>query len=140
MNNELKQKVAVGLVRVSSHSQESNTSLQFQEEKILQYCKLHELQLSKVVGEVCSGSIETRDSIEEVKDLVKNNKVGVVVIWKSDRCFRSMLHFSRFYEFLKKHNVEPVYVPWRHRYFWDGGLHCITLDLYREGTQKDYFG
>jgi len=42
--------------------------------------------------------------------------------------------------FLKKHNVEPVYVPWRHRYFWDGGLHCITLDLYREGTQKDYFG
>ena len=41
--------------------------------------------------------------------------------------------------FLKKHKVEPVYVPWRHRFFWDGGLHCITLDLYREGTQKDYF-
>jgi len=41
--------------------------------------------------------------------------------------------------FLKKHKVEPVYVPWRHRYFWDGGLHCITLDLYREGTQQDYF-
>lgn len=41
--------------------------------------------------------------------------------------------------FLKKHGIEPVYVPWRHRYFWDGGLHCITLDLYREGTQQDYF-
>ena len=41
--------------------------------------------------------------------------------------------------FLKKHNVEPVHVPWRHRFFWDGGLHCITLDLYREGTQKEYF-
>jgi len=41
--------------------------------------------------------------------------------------------------FLKKHKVEPVHVPWRHRYFWDGGLHCITLDLYREGEQKDYF-
>jgi hypothetical protein len=41
--------------------------------------------------------------------------------------------------FLKKHNMEPVYVPWRHRYFWDGGLHCITLDLVREGTQQDYF-
>jgi|TARA_R110002074_G_scaffold270364_1_gene442193 hypothetical protein len=41
--------------------------------------------------------------------------------------------------FLKKHNMEPVYIPWRHRYFWDGGLHCITLDLYREGTQQDYF-
>jgi len=41
--------------------------------------------------------------------------------------------------FLKKHNMEPVYVPWRHRFFWDGGLHCITLDLVRQGTQKDYF-
>ena len=41
--------------------------------------------------------------------------------------------------FLKKHKMEPVYVPWRHRFFWDGGLHCITLDLVREGTQQDYF-
>ena len=41
--------------------------------------------------------------------------------------------------FLKKHNMEPVHVPWRHRYFWDGGLHCLTLDLYREGVQQDYF-
>lgn len=41
--------------------------------------------------------------------------------------------------FLKKHKVEPVYVPWRHRYFWDGGLHCITLDLYRDGGPVDYF-
>jgi hypothetical protein len=41
--------------------------------------------------------------------------------------------------FLRKHKMEPVYVPWRHRYFWDGGLHCITLDLQREGSQEDYF-
>lgn len=41
--------------------------------------------------------------------------------------------------FLKKHNMEPVYIPWRHRYFWDGGLHCITLDLVRKGSQQDYF-
>lgn len=42
-------------------------------------------------------------------------------------------------DFLKKHNMEAIHVPWRHRYFWDGGLHCITLDLYREGEQQDYF-
>ena len=42
-------------------------------------------------------------------------------------------------EFLKKHGMEAIYVPWRHRYFWDGGLHCITLDLYREGNQIDLF-
>ena len=33
---------------------------------------------------------------------------------------------------LKDHNIECIVVPWRHRFFVDGGLHCITLDLYRE--------
>ena len=33
---------------------------------------------------------------------------------------------------LKKFGIECIVVPWRHRFFVDGGLHCITLDLYRE--------
>lgn len=43
------------------------------------------------------------------------------------------------FAFFKKHGIEPIIVPWRHRYFWDGGLHCITLDLYRDGEMEDYF-
>lgn len=27
----------------------------------------------------------------------------------------------------------------RHRYFWDCGLHCATLDLWRDGHRIDYF-
>lgn len=42
-------------------------------------------------------------------------------------------------EFLKKHKIEPIRIPFRHKYFWDGGLHCLTLELEREGTQEDYF-
>jgi hypothetical protein len=42
------------------------------------------------------------------------------------------------FNFLKKHKVEPVIFNFRHRHFWDGGVHCITQDLYREGTQEDY--
>ena len=42
--------------------------------------------------------------------------------------------------YLKKHNVELIPFNFRHRYFWDGGIHCITQDLYREGTMEDYFG
>jgi N-dimethylarginine dimethylaminohydrolase len=30
-------------------------------------------------------------------------------------------------------------VPFRHRYFWDGGLHCVTADLHREGVKKNFF-
>jgi len=44
------------------------------------------------------------------------------------------------FDFLKQHKVEPVIFNFRHRYFWDGGIHCITQDLYREGTMEDYFG
>jgi|TARA_R110001592_G_scaffold359258_1_gene665378 hypothetical protein len=40
----------------------------------------------------------------------------------------------------KRHKVEPIIFNFRHRYFWDGGVHCITQDLYREGTMEDYFG
>jgi len=38
-----------------------------------------------------------------------------------------------------RYGVTPHVVNFRHRYFWDGGLHCITSDLHREGALKDYF-
>ena len=44
------------------------------------------------------------------------------------------------FKHFKKYKVEPIIFNFRHRYFWDGGVHCITQDLYREGTQEDYFG
>lgn len=38
-----------------------------------------------------------------------------------------------------RYGITPHIINFRHRYFWDGGLHCITTDLHREGVQKDYF-
>ena len=46
---------------------------------------------------------------------------------------------KKVFEFLKKHNIEPIICSQRHRWFWDGGVHCLTQDLYREGEQEDYF-
>jgi len=40
---------------------------------------------------------------------------------------------------LRKHGIEPIYCRFRHRNFWDGGLHCLTLDTVREGGIQDYF-
>lgn len=42
------------------------------------------------------------------------------------------------FDFFKKHKVEPIIFNFRHRYLWDAGVHCITQDLYREGTMQDY--
>ena len=40
---------------------------------------------------------------------------------------------------LERFGITAHIVPFRHRYFWDGGLHCITSDIHREGTMQDYF-
>lgn len=39
---------------------------------------------------------------------------------------------------LKAHGMEAVVCPLRHRFFWDGGWHCLTLDVKRKGGQIDY--
>mgnify|MGYP006168821925 FL=1 len=43
------------------------------------------------------------------------------------------------WKFLKSIGVEPVIMPFRHRFFWDAGLHCLTLDTVREGGMQNYF-
>lgn len=42
------------------------------------------------------------------------------------------------FDFFKQHKIEPIIVPFRHRFFWDGGIHCITSDIYREGDFEQY--
>jgi len=64
--------------------------------------------------------------------------VNVLVLDKHHVCVSSLKN-ETLNAFLKKHKMEAIYIPWRHRYFWDGGLHCITLDLVREGQKQDYF-
>lgn len=46
---------------------------------------------------------------------------------------------EKVFKAFERHNITPHILNFRHRYFWDGGLHCITSDLHREGSIKDYF-
>ena len=43
------------------------------------------------------------------------------------------------FDAFERYGITPHIVPFRHRFFWDGGIHCITSDLHREGTMQDYF-
>ena len=43
------------------------------------------------------------------------------------------------FDALDRFGITPHIVPFRHRYFWDGGIHCVTSDLHREGTLQDFF-
>jgi hypothetical protein len=43
------------------------------------------------------------------------------------------------FDALERHGITPHIVNFRHRYFWDSGLHCLTSDLHRPGERQDYF-
>lgn len=38
-----------------------------------------------------------------------------------------------------RYGVTAHVINFRHRFFWDGGWHCNTSDIHREGTLTDYF-
>lgn len=38
----------------------------------------------------------------------------------------------------EQRQITPIVCPLRHRFFFDGGWHCLTLDVKRRGGQKDY--
>lgn len=42
------------------------------------------------------------------------------------------------YDAFRKNGIEGI--PWnfRHQYFWDGAIHCVTLDVRRSGGAEDY--
>lgn len=40
---------------------------------------------------------------------------------------------------LNDRGINVIWVPMRTRSFWDGGMHCLTLDIRRRSTLEDYF-
>jgi len=38
-----------------------------------------------------------------------------------------------------RHGIEVHVVPFRHKYFWDCGIHCVTNDISRSGNIKNFF-
>jgi N-dimethylarginine dimethylaminohydrolase len=46
---------------------------------------------------------------------------------------------KKVFDAFERHGITPHIINFRHRYFWDGGIHCITSDLGRTGEMKDYF-
>ena len=46
---------------------------------------------------------------------------------------------KRIFDAFERHGVTPHVVNFRHRWFWDGGLHCITSDIHREGDMKTFW-
>ena len=64
-------------------------------------------------------------------------EVNVLVI--DEKNVLCMAAHDSLFEDLERKGITCHVVPFRTRTFWDGGLHCITLDTIREGQVKDYY-
>lgn len=62
--------------------------------------------------------------------------VNVLVIDESNVIFS---HYNRdLFAFCERHGINCHVSELRHRYFWDGGIHCCTLDIRRRGGMETY--
>lgn len=82
---------------------------------------LVESYLSKWVGYV-------EETVFDVNILIIDHK-NVMVVGENEKLFNT----------LQRYGITAHVVPFRHRFFWDGGIHCNTVDLHREGILHDYF-
>jgi len=45
-------------------------------------------------------------------------------------------HLPELFAFLKKHGIECHAIEQRHELYWEGGIHCSTLDIKRKGQSR----
>ena len=70
---------------------------------------------------------------------VEETVFDVNMLSVSEECVIVNNYNKTVFDFLKKHKIEPIIWNQRHRYFWDGGVHCLTVDLVRKGSRENYF-
>jgi hypothetical protein len=70
----------------------------------------------------------SRETVFEVNMLVVDEK-NIICIAEDDAACKK----------LESLGITPHIVDFRTRGFWDGGIHCLTLDIHREGPCIDYW-
>lgn len=71
---------------------------------------------------------DSRETVFEVNMLVVDEK-NVLCIAEDDSACRKMESLG----------ITPHVVDFKTRGFWDGGIHCLTLDIHRQGECMDYW-
>jgi N-dimethylarginine dimethylaminohydrolase len=51
----------------------------------------------------------------------------------------AMKEYPPLVEWLDRHGITVHHFDFRARSFWDGGWHCLTLDIHREDSKTDLF-
>ena len=71
-------------------------------------------------------------------DYTRNNIVDVNAFSIDENNVILNGYNEQLYSKLEEYGITAHFVHFRHRYFWDGGHHCNTVDIVREDTNTDY--
>ncbi len=103
----------IALVRVSSLSQQKNTSLEQQKNRIQQYAAFNDIQIDKVIEEVESGAKETREGLEKLRSLVETGVVKRVIVLNLSRFSRDLFYGLKWLKYLNDNDVELISIQER---------------------------
>lgn len=94
-----------------------------------------------VPGEECNNNFtEFVDSyMQHCVGNVDETTIGVNVLMLDENNLICSEEDDEVFKILHRHAVNVHIIPNRHNRFWDNGIHCITCDLDRSGSIKDYF-
>ena len=101
-----KMKTAVIYCRVSTEDQErEGTSLQTQLQGCIDYCQSKGYNPAHRLSEAYSGLTLERSKLNELRELVRNEQIEVLVVYCLDRLSRDPVHGVMIIEELEKHHV-----------------------------------
>ena len=99
-------KTAAIYCRVSTEDQErEGTSLQTQLEACRQYCQNKGYEVAYRYSEACSGLTLDRPQLNELREIVRNEQIDVVVVYCLDRLSRNATHGVILRDELDKYHV-----------------------------------
>ena len=100
----------IGLYRISSISQNDNTSLSNQKKMIKDYYKMYRITLTEIISECFSGTTSNRNGLNELKELVEGGNVESLIVMKLDRLMRSFTEGVIFIKYLLDNDVKIISV------------------------------
>lgn len=105
-------KVAALYCRVSTSNQAQGdySSLDAQESKLRDYCKLHEIQVYKVYRDTRTGSTLEREELTRLLEEAASGKFNQILVTKLDRLSRSIRDFQNLHGQLQEYGIDVVAV------------------------------
>lgn len=71
--------------------------------------------------------------------LIEETVIDVNVLMIDEKNVLCIKENPEVFSAFNRHGITPHLIKFRHYNFWDGGIHCVTADLHREGSLKNYF-